>query len=96
MNIITGKHDIVVRPEGRSHTGFFKSSKKQYAMFPFHEDKIKFDEYGEIIQLEEYRMVDIGPEMSVDDNKENQNQIIKSEDVKKERDEGNLIYIDSL
>ncbi|XP_050099981.1 probable cleavage and polyadenylation specificity factor subunit 2 [Anopheles aquasalis] len=84
MNVITGKHDIVVRPEGRSHTGFFKSSKKHYAMFPFHEEKIKYDEYGEIIQPEDYRMVDLGPETNGDDNKENG---IKTEDIKKEKDE---------
>uniref|UniRef100_A0A182JRJ0 Cleavage and polyadenylation specificity factor subunit 2 n=1 Tax=Anopheles christyi TaxID=43041 RepID=A0A182JRJ0_9DIPT len=85
MNVITGKHDIVVRPEGRSHTGFFKSSKKNYAMFPFHEEKIKYDEYGEIIQPDDYRMVDIGPETNGgDDNKENG---IKTEDIKKEKDD---------
>uniref|UniRef100_A0A182T530 Cleavage and polyadenylation specificity factor subunit 2 n=1 Tax=Anopheles maculatus TaxID=74869 RepID=A0A182T530_9DIPT len=87
MNVITGKHDIVVRPEGRSHTGFFKSSKKNYAMFPFHEEKIKFDEYGEIIQPDDYRMVDVGPGETngADDNKENGG--IKQEDIKKEKDE---------
>uniref|UniRef100_A0A182IJ44 Cleavage and polyadenylation specificity factor subunit 2 n=1 Tax=Anopheles atroparvus TaxID=41427 RepID=A0A182IJ44_ANOAO len=83
MNIITGKHDIVVRPEGRSHTGFFKSSKKQYAMFPFHEEKIKYDEYGEIIQPEDYRMVDAGPETNGDDKENN----IKTEDIKKEKED---------
>ncbi|XP_053681446.1 probable cleavage and polyadenylation specificity factor subunit 2 [Anopheles nili] len=85
MNIITGKHDIVVRPEGRSHTGFFKSSKKNYAMFPFHEEKIKYDEYGEIIQPEDYRMADLGPETNGgDDSKEN---YIKTEEIKKEKDD---------
>uniref|UniRef100_A0A182NLA6 Cleavage and polyadenylation specificity factor subunit 2 n=1 Tax=Anopheles dirus TaxID=7168 RepID=A0A182NLA6_9DIPT len=85
MNVITGKHDIVVRPEGRSHTGFFKSSRKNYAMFPFHEEKIRYDEYGEIIQPEDYRMVDLGPETNgTDDNKENN---IKTEDIKKEKDD---------
>ena len=86
MNVITGKHDIVVRPEGRSHTGFFKSSKKNYAMFPFHEEKIKYDEYGEIIQPDDYRMVDLGPETNGgDDNKENGG--IKTEDIKKEKED---------
>ncbi|XP_058062767.1 probable cleavage and polyadenylation specificity factor subunit 2 isoform X1 [Anopheles bellator] len=84
MNIITGKHDIVVRPEGRSHTGFFKSSKKHYAMFPFHEEKIKYDEYGEIIQPEDYRMADLVPETNGDDNKENN---IKMEEIKKEKED---------
>lgn len=40
MNVITGLLDIVVRPQGRqATTGFFKSSKNQYVMFPFHEEK---------------------------------------------------------
>lgn len=56
MSVITGKHDIVVRAEGRAHSGFFKSSRKQHVMFPFHEERIRTDEYGEIIQPDEYRI----------------------------------------
>lgn len=85
MNIITGKHDIVVRPEHRAHTGFFKSSRKQHVMFPFHEDKIRSDEYGEIIQLDDFKMLDMGPEASVEDNKENCQQV-KEEEIKTEKD----------
>lgn len=83
MNIITGKHDIVVRPEGRAHTGFFKSSRKQHVMFPFYEEKIRSDEYGEIIQVEDYKMLEL--DAQADDNKENMQQI-KEEEIKKERD----------
>lgn len=43
-----GKHDLLVKQE--SKPGFFKQSKKQYPMFPFAEEKIKIDEYGEIIK----------------------------------------------
>lgn len=43
-----GKHDLLVKQE--SKPGFFKQSKKQYPMFPFVEEKIKIDEYGEIIK----------------------------------------------
>lgn len=72
MNVITGKHDIVVRPQGRATTGFFKSSKKQYAMFPFHEEKVRHDDYGEIIQLEDYKLADVGFDAPTnDDNKGN-------------------------
>ncbi|XP_011184046.1 probable cleavage and polyadenylation specificity factor subunit 2 [Zeugodacus cucurbitae] len=82
MSVITGKHDIVVRPEGRHHSGFFKSNKKHYAMFPFHEDKIKCDEYGEIINLEEYRISELGFEATIDENnKEN----IKKEEPKESK-----------
>lgn len=93
MNVITGRHDIVVRPEGRSHTGFFKSSRKQYAMFPFHEDKIRVDDYGEIVQLDDYKLADIGFDApSHDDNKENGPKAI---DIKKEdnADENGLLLL---
>lgn len=43
-----GKHDLLVKQE--SKPGFFKQSKKQHPMFPFVEEKIKIDEYGEIIR----------------------------------------------
>lgn len=87
MNIITGKHDIVVRPEGRAHSGFFKSSRKQHVMFPFHEEKIRADEYGEIIQLEDFKMLDL--DVPYEDNKENQ-QAIKVEEIKKEKDKDGM------
>lgn len=95
MNVITGRHDIVVRPQGRSHTGFFKSSRKQYAMFPFHEEKIRLDDYGEIVQLDDYKLADIGFDApSHDDSKENGPKAI---DVKKENgdsDENGLLSLE--
>ncbi|XP_022909761.1 probable cleavage and polyadenylation specificity factor subunit 2 [Onthophagus taurus] len=70
MSIISkGRHDIVIKQEGKIHGGFFKATKKQHPMFPFKEEKIKSDEYGEIIKPEDYKLADavIEPE----DNKEN-------------------------
>ncbi|XP_075145543.1 cleavage and polyadenylation specificity factor subunit 2 [Haematobia irritans] len=82
MSIITGKHDIVIRPEGKQHTGFFKSNKRHHVMFPFHEEKIKCDEYGEIINLEDYRIADMAYEFSMEEaNKEN----VKKEEIKGEK-----------
>lgn len=50
------RHDIVVRSSdgnnknagqgGPVQHGFFKSTKKNPIMFPYFEDKVKFDEYG--------------------------------------------------
>lgn len=85
MNIITGKHDIVVRNESMAHSGFFKTSRKQHVMFPFSEEKIKSDEYGEIITLEDYKMLDVGVDVVMEDNKENA-LLVKVEDIKKETD----------
>jgi cleavage and polyadenylation specificity factor subunit 2 len=50
--VALGKHDILVKQEVKMKTGFFKSNKKQYPMYPFYEEKIKYDEYGEIIKYE--------------------------------------------
>uniref|UniRef100_A0A6V7ING6 Cleavage and polyadenylation specificity factor subunit 2 n=1 Tax=Bracon brevicornis TaxID=1563983 RepID=A0A6V7ING6_9HYME len=62
-----GRHDLLVKQETKP--GFFKQNKKQYAMFPFHEEKIKIDEYGEIINPDDYRIADTVTEL--DDNKMN-------------------------
>lgn len=90
MNVITGKHDIVVRPEGRSHTGFFKSSRKQYAMFPFHEEKVRYDDYGEIIQVDDYKLIETNADGSIttDDNKENHIKIEQIADQDKNNENG--------
>lgn len=99
MNVITGKHDIVVRPEGRVHTGFFKSSRKQYAMFPFYEEKIRHDDYGEIIQLDDYKLADVGNAGdggAADDGRDNGVNIKEEEfgdDKLKEDGKSNSIYI---
>ncbi|KAK0182676.1 hypothetical protein PV327_000789 [Microctonus hyperodae] len=62
-----GKHDLLVKQETKQ--GFFKQSKKQHPMYPFVEEKIKYDEYGEIIRPEDYKIADTMPE--VEDNKDN-------------------------
>lgn len=48
------KHDLMMKSEGKSRTGFFKQAKKAYPMFPYTEEKVKWDEYGEIIRAEDY------------------------------------------
>jgi len=51
------KHDIMMKPEtGKKQTGFFKSNKSRYPMYPCYEDKIKYDDYGEIIRVEDFMM----------------------------------------
>ena len=45
------KHDIVMKPDSvKKQSGFFKSNKSRYPMYPCHEEKIKYDDYGEIIR----------------------------------------------
>lgn len=70
MSVISkGRHDIVIKQEGKINTGFFKVTKKMFPMYPFHEDKIKCDEYGEIVKPEDYKLADVG--VDGEDNKEN-------------------------
>ncbi|KAJ3647638.1 hypothetical protein Zmor_019503 [Zophobas morio] len=77
MSVISkGRHDIVIKQEGKQSGGFFKVTKKQYPIYPFQEEKIKCDEYGEIIRPEDYKLAEVVPE--AEDNKENV--VIKKEE----------------
>jgi len=40
--------------KGVQKQGFFKSTKSKFLMFPFHEEKLRWDDYGEIIKPEEW------------------------------------------
>nr|XP_061806632.1 cleavage and polyadenylation specificity factor subunit 2 isoform X2 [Nerophis lumbriciformis] len=46
----TKHHDLMMKGEGNRKGSFFKQAKKSYPMFPTHEERIKWDEYGEIIR----------------------------------------------
>lgn len=46
----TKHHDLMMKGEGGRKGSFFKQAKKSYPMFPTHEERIKWDEYGEIIR----------------------------------------------
>ena len=51
------KHDIVMKADsGKKQTGFFKSNKSKFPKFPCVEEKIKYDDYGEIIRIEDFIM----------------------------------------
>lgn len=65
-----GKHDLMMKSEGKSRTGFFKQAKKSYPMFPFSEEKLKWDDYGEIIRPEDYTIIDV-PQTDEDNSAEN-------------------------
>ncbi|CAH0594016.1 unnamed protein product [Chrysodeixis includens] len=58
MWVVTGKHDIPVRHDVRA-TGCFKSNKRHHAMYPFHEERTRADDYGEMIKPEDYRLAEI-------------------------------------
>uniref|UniRef100_A0A3Q2QR57 Cleavage and polyadenylation specificity factor subunit 2 n=1 Tax=Fundulus heteroclitus TaxID=8078 RepID=A0A3Q2QR57_FUNHE len=50
----TKHHDLMMKGEGNRKGSFFKQAKKSYPMFPVHEERIKWDEYGEIIRVEDF------------------------------------------
>ncbi|KAK8734330.1 hypothetical protein OTU49_006128, partial [Cherax quadricarinatus] len=60
-----GKHDIIVLHEKAGTQSMFRS-RKHHPMFPYHEDKVRGDDYGEFINLEDF---DIGS--MKEENKEN-------------------------
>lgn len=46
----TKHHDLMMKGDGVRKGSFFKQAKKSYPMFPTHEERVKWDEYGEIIR----------------------------------------------
>lgn len=45
-------HDLFIKAgmEAKVEVGLFKSSKSKFPIFPYFEEKIKYDEYGEFIR----------------------------------------------
>ena len=37
--------------------GFFKKARKAFPMFPFTENRMKWDDYGELVTQEDYRQI---------------------------------------
>lgn len=52
------RHDLMMTDEKRGNKSSFFKQAKSYPMFPCKEDKVKSDEYGEIIRSEEYLIPD--------------------------------------
>lgn len=51
-------HDIMISHETTNKEGgFFKKAKKAFPMFPFQEDRMKWDDYGELISAEDYKQI---------------------------------------
>lgn len=74
------QHDLMIKGEGRSRGGgFFKHAKKSYPMFPAYETKIKWDDYGEIIQPENFALAD--KPQAEEEKKEDKAEIEATEDT---------------
>ena len=52
-------HDLMFGLEAKPKSGsFFKSAKKTYPMYPLREEKIKWDDYGEIVNEEDFKFAE--------------------------------------
>jgi len=79
------KHDIVMKPESaKKQTGFFKSNKSRYPMYPCHEEKIKYDDYGEIIRPEDFMMDTGEPVNNLDSHVQHHQEEVEDEATDKE------------
>lgn len=76
------KHDIVMKPESaKKQSGFFKSNKSRFPMYPCHEDKIKYDDYGEIIRPEDFMMDTAEPVNNLDSHVQHHQEEQQEEEV---------------
>lgn len=49
--------DIMAKWDNQQKASFFKSTKKSFPMYPYIEEKVKWDDYGEIIKPEDYTVI---------------------------------------
>ncbi|KAF6213184.1 hypothetical protein GE061_010900 [Apolygus lucorum] len=54
LSVIKSTHDLVVKPERRNKN----KNKKTYPMYPVNDAKIKFDDYGELVKIEDYKTLE--------------------------------------
>ncbi|CAD6190076.1 unnamed protein product [Caenorhabditis auriculariae] len=54
VNDETSNFDILAKWENQQKTSFFKTTKKSFPMYPFMEEKVRMDDYGEIIRPDDY------------------------------------------
>uniref|UniRef100_A0A6G1SDR1 Cleavage and polyadenylation specificity factor subunit 2 n=1 Tax=Aceria tosichella TaxID=561515 RepID=A0A6G1SDR1_9ACAR len=87
-SLVPSKHDLMMNDE-HERTVFFKQARKTYPMFPAPiERKLRFDDYGEEIDPQDYvlthKMHGSNRLLEVEDNKENQSQENESEEQEPE------------
>lgn len=49
--------DIMAKWDNQQKASFFKTTKKSFPMFPYIEEKVKWDDYGEVIKPEDYTVI---------------------------------------
>jgi cleavage and polyadenylation specificity factor subunit 2 len=51
-------HDLLMKEGSLKQRGFFKQASKSFPMYPYIENKVKYDDYGEIINPEDFMFLD--------------------------------------
>lgn len=55
---VQDNHDIMIKHESNNKDGgFFKKARKAFPMFPFVENRMKWDDYGELITQDDYKLI---------------------------------------
>ena len=55
---VQDNHDIMIKHEtSNKDGGFFKKARKAFPMFPFVENRMKWDDYGELITQDDYKQI---------------------------------------
>lgn len=49
--------DIMAKWDNQQKASFFKTTKKSFPMYPYIEEKVKWDDYGEVIKAEDYTVI---------------------------------------
>ena len=53
------RHDLMYGMDVKAKpAGFFKSAKKSYPMYPLREEKIKWDDYGEMVNFDDFKFAE--------------------------------------
>jgi len=56
---VNSQHDIMISHQtSNKEGGFFKKARKAFPMFPFNESRMRWDDYGELISIDDYRQHD--------------------------------------
>ncbi|KAI6205525.1 Cleavage and polyadenylation specificity factor subunit 2 [Aphelenchoides besseyi] len=88
-------YDLMARFEQSQKMSYFKQTKKHFPMFPYIEERSKWDDYGQVIKAEDYTLVDSNqqnkPQRPNQRRERNDSQIIKDEVMEEDekRDEEN-------
>ncbi|XP_077966270.1 cleavage and polyadenylation specificity factor subunit 2-like isoform X2 [Styela clava] len=82
------KHDLLISADSSKKSGgFFKQAKKTFPMYPYVENRIKWDEYGEVINPDDFKTLEMtgnedeSHEVDKTQEKETKEEILEEDDT---------------